>query len=342
MGSSILADTTLARKNSPSKGTLEPTGLNFDIKERYRPFDLLANNFVRLSDDFEQDKSGDYNVLAPAPENNPGDVSIGGDTFRVSDDSVYFNLFRSNTGQRAPFSTVIVEVESFSGSSGPEDTVFAGLVKDEANYVAAWYNNAKELSGIDVMFDGVLNTVGFEEANLDAPTTFAFVINENVVASLAKANETDEDAGWRPLYRGNVSEYIDMRDQSMLAEYNNGFGVRANPGGTITLDSVEAGYWGRAGVRDPHAVTYADGTPYIVDDKLYITFTQAGLGFFQQAHWGVFTLDLSDYNNFEQVGNLFFTRDGDGNVYGDHAGHIVYDESAGEFIVSGGGAEWLS
>jgi hypothetical protein len=97
---------------------------------------------------------------------------------------------------------------------------------------------------------------------------------------------------------------------------------------------VEAGYWGRAGVRDPHVVTWADGTPYIKDNKLYLTLTNAGLDFFATAHWGVYTLDLSDYtspNALEEVGKLFFKRDG--KVLGDHAGHIVYDDAAGNFLI---------
>ena len=98
---------------------------------------------------------------------------------------------------------------------------------------------------------------------------------------------------------------------------------------------MEAGYWGRAGVRDNHVVTYADGTPYIKDNKLYLTLTNAGLDFFSTAHWGVYTLDLSmDYTSpdaLEEVGKLFVEREG--KVMGDHAGHIVYDDTTSEFII---------
>jgi hypothetical protein len=87
-------------------------------------------------------------------------------------------------------------------------------------------------------------------------------------------------------------------------------------------------------VRDPHVVTWADGTPYIKDNKLYLTLTNAGLDFFHTAHWGVYTLDLSSYTSpdaLEEVGKLFFKRDG--KVLGDHAGHIVFDDAAGNFLI---------
>jgi hypothetical protein len=80
-------------------------------------------------------------------------------------------------------------------------------------------------------------------------------------------------------------------------------------------------------------VTWADGTPYIKDNKLYFTLTNAGLDFFATAHWGVYTLDLSNYTSadaLEEVGKFFFKRGG--KVFGDHAGHIVY-EGAGNFLI---------
>jgi len=81
-------------------------------------------------------------------------------------------------------------------------------------------------------------------------------------------------------------------------------------------------------------VQYADGTPYIKDNKLYFTLTNAGLGFFEKAHWGVWTMDLSDYTKIEQVGNIFWTNEGDRTkVLGHHAGQIVLDEAKGRWIV---------
>jgi hypothetical protein len=130
----------------------------------------------------------------------------------------------------------------------------------------------------------------------------------------------------------------------VLETYKNGFGARSDPGGgTIVFDRVRAGYYGEAGVRDPHVVQYADGKPYIEDGKLYFTLTNAGLGFFEKAHWGVWTMDLSDYSKIEQVGNIFWRNvddppnDGDpgdpNKVYGHHAGQLVRDEERGRWIV---------
>ena len=325
IGSNALLREALAQDNLVSSP--RPTDLEFSIQKQYRPFDLLAENFVELRDGFDTIASAAaYAVLSPAPEDDAGNASFGGGSLRVSGDS-YFVLFRSNTGQRAPFATVILDVEAFAGSGGAEDTVYAGLVKDEGNYVVAWYNDAKGLAGIDVATDGAVRALGAVTADLPAPCRFAFALNENKAVALA-----DTGDGFRPLLRRDARQYVDLRRPAALAEYRNGFGARASSG-EISLGGVEAGYYGEVGVRDPHAVTYADGAPYIRDNKVYLTLTNAGLAFFETAHWGVWTLDLSTYG-LEQVGNLFFTREGRDAVLGDHAGHIVRDEVNGRWIVA--------
>jgi hypothetical protein len=165
------------------------------------------------------------------------------------------------------------------------------------------------------------------------------VANENEVTALVSTGRNDE--GWQPLVKRNVQNarrdgqsVLDLRDTQTLAEYKNGFGARANEGGTIVFDRVRAGYFGEAGLRDPHLVQYADGSPYIKDGKLYFTFTNAGLGFFEKAHWGVWTMSLEDYTNIEQVGNIFWHNEGDPTkVLGHSAGQIVRDEELDRWIV---------
>jgi hypothetical protein len=91
---------------------------------------------------------------------------------------------------------------------------------------------------------------------------------------------------------------------------------------------IRAGAFGYAGLRDPHLVQHPDGTPLVRDGLAYLTFTCAGMGFFQQAHWGVFTLDLADPTDLRQVSQLYFSRDG--LVLGDHAGQLIVDEDTGQ------------
>jgi hypothetical protein len=142
------------------------------------------------------------------------------------------------------------------------------------------------------------------------------------------ADTTGTGTAWQPLLteRNGVRALIDLRVPDVLGRLSYGYGGR----GDALLGRVRAGYFGQAGVRDPHVVQYADGRPVIRGNKLYLTLTNAGLGFFQQAHWGVWTLDLTDPTRLEQVAQLFFARDGV--VVGDHAGQIVVDGD--EFVLA--------
>ena len=345
LGSNILLRQAFGQAAPVSGSTLDPTDLSFSIKSQYRPFDVISKNSVEHSDGFDTNQ-GLYTSLAP--RGNSGSVIIGSGVLSVSSNSRFFTLFRTNKTTLAPYAAVVVDVKSFSRSAPKKNTVYAGLVKDARNYVAAWYNNATKKVGIDAVVGGTVNRLVERDANLTAPVRLAFVLNSKEVTALADTGGPGGTGSpWKPLANypnppevsgdpaitPGLSQYVDLRDPAVLAQYKYGFGVRADRG-TIVLDKVEAGYWGRAGVRDPHVVTWADGTPYIKDNKLYLTLTNAGLDFFATAHWGVYTLDLSDYtspNALEEVGKLFFKRDG--KVLGDHAGHIVYDDAAANFLI---------
>ena len=191
-----------------------------------------------------------------------------------------------------------------------------------------------------------------DQNDFGASFRFAFVANENEVTALV--GDRFMDIGdFRPLIKRNASTYdngtadpaddtptgLDLRRREVLATYKNGFGARSASGSNILLDRARAGYFGEAGVRDPHVVQYADGTPYVKDNKLYFTLTNAGLGFFEKAHWAVWTMDLSDYTNIEQVGNIFWRNnprmvtEDPNKVLGHHAGQIVRDEEGGRWIV---------
>jgi hypothetical protein len=136
---------------------------------------------------------------------------------------------------------------------------------------------------------------------------------------------------WVPVVQHRITGLLDLREPAVLRHYRYGFGA-GGAGTTVTIGNVRAGYFGQAGIRDLHVISYSDGKPYIRNGKLYFTATQAGLSFFQAAHWGVWTLDLDEPRRVEQVATLFFERDGF--VLGDHAGQIVADEREGGFHVA--------
>ena len=324
LGGALLGPGALLRPAAAAAAVtphVKPTDLSFSTVARFRPFEVVARGFEAIADGF--DAGLPYRTYAPAPEQDPGTATVSGGALSISGRS-YFALRAGASGPQAPYAAVEVDVAAFARARGKatQDTVYAGLVADEGNYVAAAYDHATRTVTVEVSGQ----TLGTSSASLEAPFTFAFALNQNNVIALA-----DTGAGFVPLLRVNVSSVVDLRVPPTLARYRYGFGARADSG-TIVLDGVRAGYWGKAGVRDPHVVTWADGTPVIADGKVYLTLTNAGLGFFEFAHWGVYTLDLdapASPDSLRHVGKIFWERDG--LLVGDHAGHIVYDDALGAF-----------
>ena len=269
-----------------SSGTPPPRkdAIIFDLslteRHRYRPFHLVAPNFVQAS----------------AQASGPVD-----------------ELTRSDTSPQAPFAAVEVDVERAGG------VVVAGLSAADGDRVLATYAASSRTVAIEVRSGGRTKVVRRRRVTLPASFTLGFAVCENQVTVLVREATQEE---WRPLLteRAKVSALVDLRRPEVLGRFAYTWGARS---GEAALGEVRAGLFGMTGLRDPHLVQEADGRPLVRDGKVYLTWTCAGLGFFQQAHWGVFTLDLADPTRLEQVAQLYSRRDG--LLLGDHAGQLVRD-----------------
>ncbi|KOX27507.1 hypothetical protein ADK67_13790 [Saccharothrix sp. NRRL B-16348] len=278
--------------NVPAMGqpSTTPFDLHFAVAHKHRPFDLVAPRFVQYD-----------SAITPPPATST-------------------TLVRTGVRPRAPFGSVLVEVQRAEG------VVVAGLAGGGTS-VLGTLDAAAGKAAIEVTTGGVTTVVKSADVRVTGAFRFAVVVNENAVTVLV--DTTGAGMGWQPVLteRDGVRALVDLRVPAVLGGLDYAYGGR----GDVRLGRVRAGYFGQAGVRDPHVVQHADGRPYIRDGKLYVTMTNAGLGFFQQAHWAVWTIDLADPAKLEQVAILFFERDGV--VLGDHAGQIVYDDRTGRFIL---------
>jgi hypothetical protein len=220
----------------------------------------------------------------------------------------------------APFAAVELRVDGLDG------TLVAGLAADDGDRLVGTYDDRAGRVTIELRTGGRTAVLRRRSVRLPDAFGFAVALCENQLTVLA-----DTGDGWRPLLteRKRVRARIDLRDPATLARHRYAWGVRK---GGARLRTVTAGLFGMTGLRDPHLVQHADGRPYVADGKVYLTFTCAGLGFFQQAHWGVFTLDLEDPTDLQQVAQLYTRRDG--LLLGDHAGQLVRDDEADRWLVA--------
>ncbi|WP_347057830.1 hypothetical protein ABC795_14165 [Blastococcus sp. HT6-30] len=232
------------------------------------------------------------------------------------------SFVRLGPGPRAPFCAIVVDVAEVRPGGG----VRCGLAGTGG--VLATYRAARGEISIEVDGSAGAVVVGSVPVELTAPFRLACVVNENQVSVLV-ADGADER--WRPYLtaRDQVAGLTDLRDPAVLGSLE--YGCGAVEGGAV-VSRVRAGYSGAVGLRDPQVVRRPDGSPVIRDGHLFLTATNAGLGFFQQGHWAVWALDVADPSARPvHVATLFSERDG--LLLGDHAGALLLDEEADRWLV---------
>jgi hypothetical protein len=275
--------------------------VKFVEAQRYRPFALVAPRFACVD------------AARPQATSRPD------------------GLLLLAAGPVAPFAAVELRVQAAGSQEPGEGVVVAGLACADGDHLLAAHDASRQRVTLELRTRANTRVLAVARADLRAPFGFAFVLCENQVTALA-----DTGGGWQPLVtrRKNVATFVDFRDSQVLSRFRYAYGVR-QAGQPSDIAHVSAGSFGMVGVRDPHLVQASDGAPYVRGGKAYLTMTCAGLGFFHQAHWGVFTLDLDDPTKLEHVAQLFFDRDG--LVLGDHAGQIVVDGDQFHVLVSSWG-----
>ncbi len=214
------------------------------------------------------------------------------------------DLQLAESGPVAPFVAVEVDVDG-----GPAE---AGLATPDGDQVLVCWSPDRRRLTLEIRRGGRRRVVRRKRLRFEGGR-LAFALCENQVTGLV-----DTGAGWQPVLttRDRVAALVDLRAEAELARYRYAYG-----GAGVT--GVRAGLFGMTGLRDPHVVQNADGTPYLRDGRIHLTWTCAGLGFFQQAHWSVWSLDPAAPADMRLEAHLFTRRDG--LVLGDHAGQLVRD-----------------
>jgi len=210
-------------------------------------------------------------------------------------------------GPQAPFAAVEARLPAAQGS------VALGLASDAGDHVLVRWSAQSSRVTLEVRAGGRTKVVRRRKLGLRGGARLAFALCENQVTALV-----DTGNGWQPVIteRDKVSGLVDLRHQTTLSRYRYAWGTTG-----VTATSLRAGLFGMTGLRDPHLVQHADGSPYERDGRRFLTWTCAGLGFFQQAHWSAWSFDRASPRDMRLEAQLFSRRDG--LVLGDHAGQLV-------------------
>ncbi len=210
-------------------------------------------------------------------------------------------------GPEAPFAAVEATLPAARG------TIALGLGTEDGDHVLVRWKAETSRVTLEVRIGGRTRVLRRKKVRLGGGAAFAFALCENQVTALV-----DTGDGWQPLLteRDKVSRLVDLRRETTLARFRYAWGTTG-----VTASAVRAGLFGMTGLRDPHLVQHADGSPYEREGRQFLTWTCAGLGSFPQAHWTVWSFDPASPRDMRLESQLFSRRDG--LVQGDHAGQLV-------------------
>jgi hypothetical protein len=138
-----------------------------------------------------------------------------------------------------------------------------------------------------------------------------------------------DGARWTAHGRADLIGTVDTRDPLLLAGLSATWAWQPRGLEPAPVGDLRAGPFGQLGLRDLHVATTPEGVAVRLDGRIVLTATNAGPGFFDTGHTGVWALDV-DSLELEHLANLYFTRDDRPGVFGDNATHLVRD-----------GDEWL-
>ncbi len=184
----------------------------------------FPNSQVR--DTFDTDTAGDYRTFQPFSGEVAPQPRVSDSALRVTADRRFFSLLASSATPAATPSATIVEVGELAGGSGAENSLFTGLVKDQGNYVLAWYNHIRGETGFDVRVNGQL-LPGQSTARLRLRAGDRFAL---VVAGASLGIFHGRDGSWTPIHTGRISGGLDLTDPATLAQFRHGAGMRGDAG----------------------------------------------------------------------------------------------------------------
>ena len=225
----------------------------------------------------------------------------------------------------APFVTVLGTLSTHGAAPGPVSLV---LGSGEDSFAALWdpVSGAVAL-GVTTGGRQPLSTTHRSRRRgtlTRRPAAIALTLTGTQLTVL-----TQEDGVWEARARHDLAGRVDVRDEAWLAGLHAGTGGTTSPtpgAGAGVFTQVRAGCFGQLGLRDVRVVTTSTGAPVHEDGAVLLSATCAGPGFFDTAHTGLFALDV-DTLELTHRSDLWFRRPDRPGAFGDHAVHVVREES---------------
>ena len=273
----------------------------------------------------------DTALVVPVVESGSINLSISGGVAKLTntvtgESSVAFTYNISTV----PYLLVIVaEVDSWSGTLGSvRSNPYIDIIMDGNNIVQWVYDVLEKRFKTYRKVNGT-PYYGEVYTNVEVQPPLKLIVAVNGRFALFFYEKDG-----KLVYVGMLNVGFDWNDPSIWGSFKIGFGAYL-PDNTqwVAFRRFKVVYAPIGGVRDPCIVTDKYGAPLILNGRIFFTASIATQGEdIPSAGYALFSLDTSTYDvRLEKV--LVTKRiDLDNKLYGDHAGHLIYDPDTGKFI----------
>ncbi|WP_188190403.1 serine/threonine-protein kinase [Nonomuraea sp. SYSU D8015] len=194
--------------------------------------DLAAYPTVDAADGFDGAAQAHYDGYQPFGNEVMPTIKAGGGRLTGEGRVPYFGWFALPGAPSSGDTVSVITLGGFAGTGEPEDSVFVGRVKDENNYVGAWYNHTRKEIGIDVRVDGEFRHAPNSTSLSLAPgDRLALVLSGGTTIT----SYAETGGAWRRLTTADLDLPATPQERT---RWRHGFALRATAG-TITLDAAE-------------------------------------------------------------------------------------------------------
>ncbi|MFD0655825.1 hypothetical protein [Thermocatellispora tengchongensis] len=188
---------------------------------------------VGAADGFDGPAGAGYDGYQPFAGEALPVVKSGGGRLTGEGTAPFYGWFALPAAPSSGDAVSLITVGGFAGAGEAEDSVFAGLVKDQNNYIGAWYNNTRKEIGIDVRVNGEFrHTANSAALSLAPGDRLALVLSGGTTVT----SYAETGGSWRRLTTVGLGDLLATPQERAL--WRHGFALRATTG-TIALDSAE-------------------------------------------------------------------------------------------------------
>ena len=308
----------------------DPTSLTFNLKKVYdianklQPMQLLyENNFNGRTFNYVFGlKSGSTTLNIANGKLEYSNASPGSSAIVITDYKI-----------KHPSIVLVVKIESVSSDNGRTRLGISDL--SYSNYLIARYfdTNAAEHQNVltfEVAKEGTHHTIASTSLSLSFPVYMMMAITGRSVSFFYSS----DGENWVHVLDADFSSDFKLQEEIVLNMFYPVIGIDST---TATIDFIKIYHVLPIGIADMNPITYEDGNPIIINNKVYFSCTLRGIGSRAfQSYTAICSLDLTTYD--VELISVLYSKEYVSSISGygifyDHATHVMYDRLTKTFRV---------